>query len=167
MEIRPVEPHEASRLRNIRLVALQDAPHAFGSTYEREADRPLEAWAEWLTTGLTLAADDGNGWHGLVVGKTDPDDPFVVHVLSMWVESALRRTGLGRRLFDGVLGWAWESGAKRVLLAVADGNEQALRLYLSYGFVPTGEREPLRSDPSRDCSFLELSRAHPSEEPPR
>ena len=45
MEIRPVEPHEASRLRNIRLVALQDAPHAFGSTYEREADRPLEAWA--------------------------------------------------------------------------------------------------------------------------
>ena len=85
----------------------------------------------------------------------------------MWVESAHRRTGLGRRLLDGVLGWAWESGAKRVRLAVADGNEQALRLYLSYGFMPTGEREPLSSDPLRDRSFLELSRPHPSEEPPR
>jgi ribosomal protein S18 acetylase RimI-like enzyme len=167
VEIRPVEPHEATRLRDIRLVALQDAPDAFGSSNEREMDRPLETWAEWLTSGLTLVADDGDGWYGLVVGKTDPDDRSLVHVFSMWVDPAHRRAGLGQRLLDRVVSWAWEAGAKCVRLAVADGNEEALRLYRSYGFVPTGQREPLWSDPARDCVFLDLSRSNPSEVVPR
>ena len=158
MEIRPVGPREAGRVRDIRLAALCDAPDAFGSTYEREVDRPLAAWAEMLTSGVTLVADDGVGWYGLVVGKTDPYDPSLVHIFSMWVEPAHRKTGVGRRLLDRVVAWAWGEGAGRVRLAVADGNEEALRLYRSYGFAPTGKREPLASDPSRQCAFFELSR---------
>jgi RimJ/RimL family protein N-acetyltransferase len=43
-----------------------------------------------------------------------------------------------------------------VTLGVADGNEAARAAYLRYGFAPTGETFPLRSDPSRTITIYRL-----------
>jgi ribosomal protein S18 acetylase RimI-like enzyme len=44
-----------------------------------------------------------------------------------------------------------------VRLGVVEGNRNAWSLYQSHGFVPTGEREPLVSNPTRDVVYLEFS----------
>jgi GNAT superfamily N-acetyltransferase len=156
VQTRPVEPFEVERLKGLRLAALLDAPDAFGSDHASEVARPAESWLSWLSPGVTLVAEDANGWHGLVVGKVDDRDTSLALVYSMWVEPAYRHLGVGRLLLSAVVDWASRCGSTRVRLAVADGNEQARRLYQVYGFVPTGEQEPLRWDPSRHCSFFEL-----------
>jgi len=41
-------PHEWRIYRDLRLRALADSPDAFGSTFERERDRPDAEWADRL-----------------------------------------------------------------------------------------------------------------------
>ncbi len=48
VEIHVVSPEDWGRFSRLRLAALQDTPLAFGSTYEREADRTEAQWREWL-----------------------------------------------------------------------------------------------------------------------
>ena len=45
---------------------------------------------------------------------------------------------------------------RELRLGVVDGNSAAVRLYQQTGFEPTGEREPLRSDPSKTVMYLSL-----------
>jgi len=40
------------------------------------------------------------------------------------------------------------------VLRVADGNEAARKLFLRHGFTPTGQREPLESDPGVRTEIL-------------
>ena len=47
MEIRRIGADEWGELRDLRLRALQDAPDAFGSTYEEESIRTDAEWMEW------------------------------------------------------------------------------------------------------------------------
>ena len=158
MRIRAVEASELAELKALRLRALTDAPGAFGSTYEREAARPPEEYRSWIIEDcVTFVAEDDAGWHGLAVGQPDRETAGVTHVLSMWVAPDHRRTGIGRLLLERTVAWGWDHGAARMRLGVAEGNSAAKRLYLSYGFEPTGHCEPLRSAPSRMCEFLELA----------
>jgi GNAT superfamily N-acetyltransferase len=55
---------------------------------------------------------------------------------------------LAEHLIDAVRGWALDGGADELTLWVADGNTAAVRAYARAGFVPTGRRQPLPSDPS-------------------
>lgn len=66
-----------------------------------------------------LAVVDG-GWAGIFDVATDP---------------ALRRQGLGRRLMEGLLGWAAGAGAGRAYLQVMIANGPAVRLYEGLGFA--------------------------------
>lgn len=51
---------EGARLRSIRLRALQDAPDAFGTTFEEATAIPAEAWATQLVNLPTfIAVEDG------------------------------------------------------------------------------------------------------------
>jgi GNAT superfamily N-acetyltransferase len=152
-----VEEAELGLLRELRLRALSDDPSAFGRTYGEEFPRAPETYAPWVTEGVTVVAESDDGWHGLGAASVDKDDFFVAHVYSMWVEPELRGTGIGRDLLQTLLGWAWEAGATRVRVGVVEGNDRAQALYRRGGFRLTGDREPLVSDPSRDCVFLELS----------
>lgn len=44
--------------------------------------------------------------------------------------------------------WAASDGAREVALWVADGNTAAAAAYRLAGFVPTGRRQPLPSNPA-------------------
>jgi ribosomal protein S18 acetylase RimI-like enzyme len=69
-------------------------------------------------------------------------------LISMWVHPEHRGRGIGARLLHAVVEWAAGDGAREVSLWVADGNETAAGLYRRAGFVPTGRRQPLPSNPA-------------------
>jgi GNAT superfamily N-acetyltransferase len=93
-------------------------------------------------------ADGGDRFVGLAGGFPEEADPEAVHLVSMWVERGERRGGLGRELVDAVTAWARDRGARAVNLWVTNGNEPAIALYRSCGFEPTGDVQPLPSNPS-------------------
>jgi ribosomal protein S18 acetylase RimI-like enzyme len=61
-----------------------------------------------------------------------------VELISMWVAPFARGRGVGDKLIDGVIQWAREQHAKRVLLAVVPANAQAIALYRRHGFRDAG-----------------------------
>jgi GNAT superfamily N-acetyltransferase len=101
--------------------------------------------------GENDGADDDNGGGavvGLVTGLRDVGGAGDVLIVSMWVAPEARGHGLGRRLLDVVVDWAREVGAPYVELWVTEGNGPAQTLYERAGFLPTGVRAPLDTDPS-------------------
>ena len=155
MPIREVSDSELAQLKEIRLRALADAPFAYGGSYEGEKDREPEEYRSWITEGVTVVAEDDDGWHGMGHGRLDKVTPSLAYVMAMWVTPARRGTKLGADILDTLIEWARRQGASTVSLGVTDGNSPAETLYRSRGFEPTGEREPLTSDPTRECVFLE------------
>jgi GNAT superfamily N-acetyltransferase len=159
MEVRRVRPDEWQSLRDVRLKSLADAPDAFGSTYAESLERPEEWWrnraagaAENDEQTLVLAWD-GDEPIGIAGAFTEGD---VWLVISMWVDPAWRRAGVGRQLLDAVVAWVRSVDGRPIRLSVTDGNDAARRLYEDYGFRDTGASEPLRSNTTLTIRELEL-----------
>jgi len=161
MPIRRANADEWERVRALRLAALRDAPDAFGSTFEREAEETEERWRGWVTgwdgaeRQALFVAEDGDAWRGLALGVRWRERPDAAHLYAMWVAPDARRTGVGRALVEAVCAWAAEEGASTVHLCVTDSNEGAAAMYERCGFVPTGERTPLREGSELEVVHLE------------
>jgi GNAT superfamily N-acetyltransferase len=86
---------------------------------------------------------------GLAAGTTWPDEvPDRRHLISMWVRPSHRGLGIAAQLIAAVRDWAADAGARELELWVADRNEAAVRTYAGAGFVRTGRRQPLPSNPA-------------------
>lgn len=143
MEIRRASEADLRPLRALRLRALTEDPHAFGSTPESELARTDEQWAFRFDPGATFAAvaEDGT-LGGMVTGLPDPEHHRCVDLISMWVAPEHRGRGGGAGLVEAVCAWATDRGAAEVRLHVVAGNTAAERLYERCGFRPTGEVVP-------------------------
>jgi len=137
-------------LREIRLAALQDAPDAFASTYAREKTFDEAAWRARAARGGSFLAYvpeiSASEPVGLVGGYEE--QPGTVGLISMWVRPRARGHGVGEALIVAVLDWAQARHARSVNLWVTETNKPARRLYERCGFKPTGERQPLPSNPA-------------------
>jgi ribosomal protein S18 acetylase RimI-like enzyme len=159
MEIRQTRAGDWAALRRLRLRALADAPGAFASTLDAELAFADDVWRRRAgedPAAATLIASDGGDDIGLARIFAEPDPPGRAHLVSMWVDPGHRRRGVARALIDRAIGWAAERHADEVILWVADRNAAARRLYEQIGFRPTGERQPLPSDPAITESLLRL-----------
>ncbi len=150
--------------RDARLRALQDAPTAFGSTYEREVGFTEQDWRGRLsdsggTAVLALHAGTAVGVAGGYV-----DVPGWLHIVSMWVDPAWRGRRIGRKLLERVVARATEQGL-RCHLDVTVGNDAARRLYEGYGFVGTGEVAPLNERSPHRCERMTLPATPPGISP--
>ncbi|HEX4977208.1 MAG TPA: GNAT family N-acetyltransferase [Nocardioides sp.] len=148
--------------RDLRLRSLADAPHAFGSTWERERAFTDEEWrarvAGWTDPDETVAGP-------AVVAEADGvpvglgggfrDEPGMLHVVAMWTDPVWRGRGVGRLVLDTLRSWAEERGL-RLHLDVEAGNAGARRLYERYGFVATGDSRPLRPGSTYSCDRMVL-----------
>jgi ribosomal protein S18 acetylase RimI-like enzyme len=76
--------------------------------------------------------------------------------VALWVDPRHRRRGVARALVDQAVRWAGDRQAREVILWVADQNTAACTLYQRIGFQPTGERQPLASNPALTESMLRL-----------
>lgn len=135
-----------SVVRDVRLRALEDAPDAFESTYTREEAFTESDWTRRLTgeSGATFLARLGDRTVGIIGGWHDGN---VAQLVSMWVDPAARGTGVAGPLVDAVVDWGRSIGERRIHLWVTEGNASAMRLYERHGFVDTGRRQPLPSNP--------------------
>jgi GNAT superfamily N-acetyltransferase len=148
--IRPLTPGEWSLLRDIRLQALGDAPYAFGSTYAEERGYDDDRWINMATRLQWWLAGSGLG----IVAALPRDEP---QVISMWVAPSQRATGLATRLLHTVERWARARHAGALRLRVSDRNPRARAFYERYGFIATGDSEPLRSNPAAAAVELRLA----------
>lgn len=160
MEVRPTRAADWEVLRELRLRALADAPDAFASTLEKEAAFPEEVWRQRAEggagSGSFIACEDGAGI-GMARIFAEADTPGRMHLVGMWVDPRHRRRGVAKALVEQAVRWAEERRAREVILWVVDRNLQARRLYERAGFRPTGERQPLPSNPALTESLFHLS----------
>ena len=160
MEVRQARAADSEMLRELRLRALADAPDAFASTLEKEAAFPEQVWrqrAEGVAGSVDfIACEDGAGI-GMAAIFAEADVPGRMHLVGMWVHPRHRRRGVARALVEQAVRWAEADRASEVVLWVADHNIPARRLYERAGFQPTGDHQPLPSNPTLTESRFRLS----------
>ena len=148
--IRRLGGHEWRAYRDLRLRALRDSPDSFGSTLDRERDRPDAEWAARVSAGadseldLPLVVEERAQLIGLAWGKIMPSAPDTAHVFQMWVAPEGRGQGHGAELLATIIGWARDTSAQRVVVGVTCGDTPAQRLYARAGFEALGDPEPIR-----------------------
>lgn len=147
MNIRRLTPEDAAAFQAFRLAALQDAPTAFGSSFDEE-----KSFAPSVIEGrLALKADRGpfgafveGELVGLVaLGRENLSKlSHKALVWGLYVEPRHRGRGVARALLQEALALARSvPEVLQVNLSVNAGNAAAIRLYESLGFEVFG-REP-------------------------
>lgn len=156
VEIRFVGGDAWETWRDIRLRALQDAPNAFGSTYERELaftesdfrnrldgpDPSVIAFSGDEPVGMGAGFQGAEGW---------------LRIVAMWMDPLSRGQGVGGFVLKELVGWAGKHRL-RTHLDVATGNSAARRFYERYGFVATGETRRLRPGSNQRVERMDLPR---------
>jgi ribosomal protein S18 acetylase RimI-like enzyme len=147
-ELRRLTPDDWEDFREIRLEALADSPDAFGSTLEREQAFTEGDWRRRLT-GPVYVVDDPRP---VSVGGIF-DNAGTPHVWGMWTDPAHRGRGHARRILDALV-----PPGTRAQLDVNVTNDDARGVYERYGFVGTGEVEPLRPGSDQQIELMVLRR---------
>ena len=147
MHIRRLTPADATAFQALRLFALNEAPSAFGSSYEEESAYP----ASTIEGRLALKPDrgpfgafEGEMLVGLIaLGRESMKK--LSHKVMLWglyVRPEFRSKGIGRALLVEAIALARSvPEILQVSLRVNAGNAAAIRLYESLGFRSFG-REP-------------------------
>lgn len=159
--LRRLTAEDSATLRDVRLRALRDAPTAFCSSHAEESALDEAGWkqkaSQWTdpARAVTFVALIDEAPVGLIAGFLDREAAGRAWLVSMWVDRARRRLGIGRALIERVIGWAKTAHADQLLLHVTHTNDTARQLYERMGFVPTGgsmphpRRPDLREDEMR------------------
>jgi ribosomal protein S18 acetylase RimI-like enzyme len=140
--VRRFEIGEAEALRRLRLLALQDAPEAFGMGYDQDAARPHESWCQWIATNPPFGVFVGDEPRGLA-SFTRQMAANLSHrgtLGAMYVAPELRGTGAAAALVEALLHHA-RTEVEQVHLSVNADNLRAARFYRRMGFIEYG-REP-------------------------
>jgi ribosomal protein S18 acetylase RimI-like enzyme len=146
-----LRPATLETVRPLRLRALREDPDSFGSTLEREQDRPDSDWRIWID-GTLIAFD-----RGTPVGMANLNlDREPAEIFGVWVAPEARGKGVGRLLVETLLERA---GDRPIVLCVAESAHAARRLYERMGFRPTGATGALR--PGSDLRTIDLRRESP------
>lgn len=133
-------------LREMRLRAVADSPHAFLVHAGLERPDVEEDWHAYLRSGLWLVARDGANRLGMLCLVTDPENGRR-YVEAMWVDPAHRTAGVGKQLLLSAADIVRASHHLKMFLWVLDGNDRARGYYRRRGFLPTGRRQPVGSPP--------------------
>ncbi len=156
VEVRRVTSEDWQMLRDARLAALADAPYAFGSSHAAESRFDEIEWRSRATELVWFIALDDAASVGLV-GGGKLDRPTGRILFAMWTQKQSRGSGVAAALVDAVCHWARGDGAAELFLWNADGNERARRFYQRLGFVRTGNRKQLPSNPTTGEDELRLA----------
>jgi ribosomal protein S18 acetylase RimI-like enzyme len=147
-EVRRLGPDDWELFREIRLRSLADSPDAFSSTLEREQAFTEDDWRRRLTGPVYAVTDPGPVAVG---GLFDQDG--VLTVWGMWTDPAHRGRGHARRILDALIAPDVEAE-----LHVNTANAAARTAYERYGFVGTGDLEPLRPGSVQQMERMVLRR---------
>lgn len=153
ISINPITLQNVFIFRALRLRALKEDPHAFGSTYAKESQLSNADWVKRVErwngeTGIGFMAMDDDVACGIAGSFLDQKDPTRAELISMWTAPTHRQRGVGRLLVNKVLNWARGRGARVLLLMVVGNNDSAIRFYERLAFTRTGRTQPYPNDPA-------------------
>jgi predicted GNAT family acetyltransferase len=151
--LRRLTPDDWAVLRDVRLRALADSPDAFGSTLARERDLDEKEWRRRCVRPVWVVEADG----GAVAMAGAFSDDGVLQVWGMWTDPGHRGRGHARALLDALVGEAVAAGHP-VGLHVNLTNPGARAFYEAYGFVGTGQLEPLRPGSDQRIELMMINR---------
>ena len=73
--------------------------------------------------------------------ETDYEDPKDRYWLwRFMIDEKYQGRGLGREALKQIIAYFKDNGATNIRLSTKDSNTNAIRLYESFGFVPTGDK---------------------------
>ena len=108
--IRRLTPTDASLLRELRMMAISDAPEAFGSTLQETAERSVEMWQHVLRPERNpFFIFEVENVIGGLIGGLSPSENSVAQLVSMWVSPQLRGRQVSDQLVEHVIRWAVEA----------------------------------------------------------
>lgn len=151
---------EAARLREIRLQALKDAPYAFGADFQKESEKDLNYWQDYLNnTNWCIAVDNGRDIGLLAVDLADADRGSDCWLSSWWIDKNYRGQGVSKLMLQWLDQLCVEKGWHKQGLGVWPENEAAIAVYLKLGFIK-GEKE-LQSRSRPEKMYLPMYRNLP------
>lgn len=151
---------EAVRLREIRLQALKDAPYAFGADFQKESEKDLNYWQDYLNnTNWCIAVDNGRDIGLLAVDLADADRGSDCWLSSWWIDKNYRGQGVSKLMLQWLDQLCVEKGWHKQGLGVWPENEAAIAVYLKLGFIK-GEKE-LQSRSRPEKMYLPMYRNLP------
>lgn len=115
-----------------------------------------EAWVLELEAGEEND-ESGREQTGELVGYINPR--FLAgegELMRIAVKPSYRGLGLSKKLMDRMMQSAAEQGATELTLEVRAGNEAAIGLYQSYGFVSEAVRRGYYHNPTEDACIMWL-----------
>lgn len=139
LQVQQLQIKDWSRLKAIRLTALNDSPDAFAITLTSTNERTDIHWQQLVEDVATFIATVSGNDVGLAGCARDKDHPDHAFLVSMWVSPGVRNSGVGKALIEAVITKARAEGCKKLLLDVGDENTNAIALYESMNFQPTGQ----------------------------
>lgn len=157
--VREVPESDWATWRDLRLAALADAPYAFGETLAKAGEQTEAGWRSWWSDDSAgprfIGAVDSvpRGMCAICFPAGHDGEPLLI---SMWTSPEARGCGVGRALLDACVAYCERVGYARFRLSVVEDNLPARQLYERYGFVETGGKEPLHSDPSKLVLWMTL-----------
>jgi ribosomal protein S18 acetylase RimI-like enzyme len=144
--VRRLGPDDWQDFRDIRLSSLADSPDAFGSTFAREQAFGEADWRRRLA-GPVYVVDEPTP---VSIGGVF-DNQGTPHVWGMWTHPDHRGRGHARRILDALIP---EGTHAQLDVNVSNGGARAV--YERYGFVGTGEVEPLRPGSQMQIELMVL-----------
>ncbi len=144
MHVRRLTPEDAALFQAFRLAALQEAPTAFGSSFEEESDFPSSAIEGRLAIksdrGPFGAFEEGQLIGLIALGRENPKN--LAHkalIWGMYVKPEHRSKGIAKAFLQEALSLARSvPEVLQVNLSVNSRNTAAIRLYESFGFKVFG-----------------------------
>ncbi len=148
------------------------------NTYRRELKQPETSRYLVARSSPTLPDDDllsppvrkRSIWRSLLPAMFDaphPPSPYPIvgyaglwlmvdegHITTIAVAPSHRGQGIGELLLNGLIDQAIDIKAERLTLEVRISNESAQRLYLKYGFHPSGTRPRYYTDNGEDALIM-------------
>jgi ribosomal protein S18 acetylase RimI-like enzyme len=148
LEVRRLTTVDAEIFRTLRLEALQKNPEAFTSSYQEEAELPIERFAEQIELGGVFVVFKDSQPVGVAALSPERSvkKSHIGHLWSVYIRPDARKLGAGRVLMAAVIVHA-EEHFDLIQLTLNSSNQSAYRLYEGLGFVQYGvEKYAVKAD---------------------
>ena len=141
LTVRALAVSEWGLFRDVRLMALKDAPGAFATSYAQAAQRTPETWQSLVRGPTNQIFGLFNGEHlvGITGAFAWPDDPSgeTATLVMSYIVPAYRGRGLSRLLYAAALDWTRRHPRfRRVIVAMRASNAASRRACERQRFTP-------------------------------
>jgi GNAT superfamily N-acetyltransferase len=161
IEITLATAGDATRLREVRLNALKDAPYAFGAEFDVDKAKPITFWQEaLLASNWFFISKDGTDIGLIGIEAASADRGSDCWIFGWWLAAEFRGLGIPALILKKIDEFCLANKWHRQGLGVWPENERAISAYRKLGFISGSNPIPSRSKPGQ--LYLPMYRNLPS-----